>query len=48
MIEMACKSCNLRIRAYDFTIDLIDLRIDDFDVIIGIDWLFDNHVIVNY
>ena len=47
MIDRVCKSCSLRIESYDFIVDLIVLGIDDFDIILGMDLLFDNHVTVN-
>ena len=42
-----CKSCSLRIGANDFIVNLIVLEIAYFDVILRMDWFFDNYVIVN-
>ena len=35
--DYMCKSCKLRIGSFEFTIDLIVLEIDDFDVTLRMD-----------
>ena len=33
--------------SFEFIVDLIVLGINDFDVMLGMDWLFANHITVN-
>ncbi|GJX82492.1 putative reverse transcriptase domain-containing protein [Tanacetum coccineum] len=41
-IDKVIKGCKLEIEGHVFDIDLIPFRHESFDVIIGMDWLFDN------
>ena len=46
IIKWVYRSYSLKIRSFEFTVDLIILGVDNFNVLLGMDWLFDNHVIV--
>ncbi|KAA3484621.1 RVP_2 domain-containing protein [Gossypium australe] len=39
MVDKICKNCPLRIEGYCFPANLILLPFDEFDVILGMDWL---------
>ncbi|KAA3462057.1 zf-CCHC domain-containing protein/RVP_2 domain-containing protein [Gossypium australe] len=41
------KSCPLKVRGYDFPASLMLLPFDDFDIILGMDWLSEHDVIVS-
>lgn len=42
-------NCSLiKLGTYELEVDLVPLNIQDFDVILGIDWLVCHHVIVDY
>ena len=42
------KDCPIRIREYEFPRDLIELSFREFDVILGMDWLSQHQVVVDY
>ena len=42
--DRVCKSCKLKICSFGFTVNLIVLGIDDFNIILGVDWLSANHI----
>ncbi|KAA3462037.1 RVP_2 domain-containing protein [Gossypium australe] len=39
MVDKVCKNCPLMVRGYCFSIDLMLFPFDEFDVILGMDWL---------
>ena len=41
------KNCPIRIREYEFSGDLIELSFREFNVILGMDWLFCHQVVVD-
>ena len=41
------RDCPIRIREYEFLRDLIELSFREFDVILGMDWLFRHQVVVD-
>ncbi|KAA3473308.1 Retrotransposon protein [Gossypium australe] len=43
-----CKDCPLMIKGYYFSANLMLLPFDEFDVILGMDWLIAHDVILNY
>ena len=47
IIDKVCKKCFLMIRGYYFPVDLMLLLFDEFDVILGMDWLILYDAIVN-
>ncbi|KAG8501022.1 hypothetical protein CXB51_003082 [Gossypium anomalum] len=47
LVDKVCKNCLLMIRGYCFLADLMLLPFDEFDVILGMDWLTTHDVIVN-
>ncbi|XP_020524782.1 uncharacterized protein LOC110007560 [Amborella trichopoda] len=46
--DIVYRRCKLTIDGCDLPMDLIPLDIQDFDVILGMDWLFTHHATVNY
>ncbi|KAA3484460.1 Gag protease polyprotein [Gossypium australe] len=48
LVDRVCKGCPLMIRGHCFPVDLMLLPFDEFDVILGMDWLATHGVIVNY
>ncbi|KAA3474290.1 Transposon Ty3-I Gag-Pol polyprotein [Gossypium australe] len=47
LVEKVCKNCPLMFRDICFLADLMLLPIDDFDIILGIDWLTLHDAVVN-
>ncbi|XP_052487958.1 uncharacterized protein LOC128041701 [Gossypium raimondii] len=47
LVDKVCKNCPLMTRGYYFPTDLMPLPFDEFDVILGMDWLTLNDVVVN-
>ncbi|KAA3473518.1 RVP_2 domain-containing protein [Gossypium australe] len=47
LVDRVCKGCPLTIRGHCFPVDLMLLPFDEFDVILGMDWLVTHDVIVN-
>ncbi|KAA3488660.1 TBC1 domain family member 1 [Gossypium australe] len=45
MVDKVCKNCPLVVRGYYFSADLILLPFDEFDVILGMDWLTQHDVV---
>ena len=43
-----CKSCKLKIESSEFVVNLIVLEIEDFDIILCMDWSSANYIIINY
>ncbi|KAA3466261.1 E3 ubiquitin-protein ligase RBBP6 [Gossypium australe] len=39
MVDKVCKNCPLMVKGYCFSADLMLLPFDEFDVILGMDWL---------
>ncbi|XP_077242430.1 uncharacterized protein LOC143882937 [Tasmannia lanceolata] len=48
MSERICKLCPIRVGERDLLAELIVLPMHDFDVILGIDWLFSHYAAVNF
>ena len=48
LAELMCKTCILRIGDKDLIVDLILLDLDDFDIILGMDFLAFYHATVYY
>ena len=42
------RDCPIRIREYEFPGDLIELSFREFDVILGMDWLSQHQMVVDY
>ena len=42
--DKVCKGCTLELGKWEYEVDLIILEMFDFDVILGMDWLFSNRV----
>ena len=42
------RDCPTRIREYEFPGDLIELSFREFDVILGMDWLFRQQVVADF
>ncbi|KAA3469695.1 DNA/RNA polymerases superfamily protein [Gossypium australe] len=47
LVDRVCKGCPLMIRGHCFPVVLMLLPFDEFDVILGMDWLVTHDVIVN-
>ena len=47
IVNRVYRDCPIRIREYEFPGDLINLSFREFDVILGMDWLFRNKVVVD-
>ena len=47
VVNGVCRDCPIRIREYKFPRDLIELSFREFDVILGMDWLFRHQVVVD-
>ncbi|KAA3484292.1 Retrotransposable element Tf2 [Gossypium australe] len=47
LVDKVCKSCPLMIQGHCFPADLMLLPFDEFDVILGMDWLTLHDVVVN-
>ncbi|KAA3484227.1 DNA/RNA polymerases superfamily protein [Gossypium australe] len=47
LVDKACKNCPLMTRGYCFSADLMLLPFDEFDVILGMDWLTLHDAVVN-
>ena len=47
LVDKICKNCPLTIQGYCFPANLILLPFDEFDVILGMDWLAVHDLIVN-
>ncbi|KAA3484506.1 DNA/RNA polymerases superfamily protein [Gossypium australe] len=47
LVDKICKDCPLMIRGYYFSANLMLFPFDEFDVILGMDWLTTHDVIVN-
>ncbi|KAA3488432.1 reverse transcriptase [Gossypium australe] len=47
LVDRVCKGCPLIIKGHCFPVDLMLLPFDEFDVILGMDWLVTHNVIVN-
>ena len=48
IVNRVYRDCPLRIREYEFPRDLIELSFKEFDVILGMDWLSQHRVMVDY
>ncbi|KAA3488010.1 Chaperone surA [Gossypium australe] len=46
-VNRVCKGCPLMIKGHGFPVDLMLLPFDEFDIILGMDWLVSHGVIVN-
>lgn len=46
LVNKICKSCPLKVKGYDFPTRLMVLPFDDFNIILGMDWLFEYDAIV--
>ena len=47
MVDKVCKNCPLMVRALCFPAHLMLLPFDDFDIILGMDWLTLHDAVVN-
>ncbi|KAA3473360.1 reverse transcriptase [Gossypium australe] len=47
LVDRVCKCCPLMIKGHCFLVDLMLLPFDEFDIILGMDWLVTHGVIVN-
>ena len=47
MVDKVCKNYPLMVRGYCFSVDLMLLPFDEFDVILGMDWLTQHDAVVN-
>ncbi|KAA3487516.1 Retrotransposon protein [Gossypium australe] len=47
MVNKVCKNCLLMVKGYCFTADLMLLPFDEFDVILGMEWLSKHDAVVN-
>ena len=47
LLESTYRSCIISLDEFEFLIDLIVLRMSDFDVILGMDWLSSYHVSID-
>ena len=47
IVNRVYKDCPIKIREYEFLGDLIELSFKDFDVILGMEWLFQHRAIVD-
>ena len=47
LVDKVCRNCPLMIQDCNFPADLMLLPFDEFDVILGMDWLTTHDVIVN-
>ncbi|KAA3473842.1 DNA/RNA polymerases superfamily protein [Gossypium australe] len=47
LVDRVCKNCSLMIRGYYFLADLVLSLFDEFDVILGMDWLTLHDAVVN-
>ncbi|KAA3487569.1 DNA/RNA polymerases superfamily protein [Gossypium australe] len=47
LVDRVCKGCPLMIRGHCFSVDLMLFSFDEFDVILGMDWLVTHGVVVN-
>ncbi|KAG8477207.1 hypothetical protein CXB51_030530 [Gossypium anomalum] len=47
LVDKICKNCPLMVRGYCFLADLMLLPFDEFDVILGMDWLTQHDAVVN-
>ncbi|OMO91869.1 reverse transcriptase [Corchorus capsularis] len=45
--DLVHKNCVVHIKGCDLVADLVQLRMKDFDVILGINWLSDNHAFID-
>ena len=48
IVNKVYRDCPIRIREYGFLGDLIELSFREFDVILGMDWLSQHQVVVDY
>ncbi|KAA3470616.1 DNA/RNA polymerases superfamily protein [Gossypium australe] len=47
MVDKICKNCPLMVKGYCFLADLMLFPFDEFDVILGMDWLTQHNAVVN-
>ena len=47
IVNRVYRDCPIRIREYEFLVYLIELSFREFDVILGMDWLFRHQVVVD-
>ena len=47
LVNQLCRSCSLKIKGYEFPTSLMLLSFNEFDVILGIDWLTMHNAVVN-
>ncbi|XP_028070164.1 uncharacterized protein LOC114272644 [Camellia sinensis] len=47
-ISLICKDCNIGMSNLHLTCDLRVMEMSDFDIILGMDWLFAHQVVINY
>ena len=48
IVNRVYRDCPIRIRVYEFPRDLTELSFREFDVILGMDWLSQHQVVVDY
>lgn len=47
LTELVCKACTLRIRDRELIVDLILIEFEDFDIILGMDFLASYHATIH-
>ncbi|KAA3477091.1 Transposon Ty3-I Gag-Pol polyprotein [Gossypium australe] len=47
LVDKVCRNCPLTIRGHCFSVNLMLLPFDEFDLILGMDWLTTHNVLVN-
>ncbi|XP_012487982.1 uncharacterized protein LOC105801194 [Gossypium raimondii] len=47
LVDKVCKNCHLMTRGYSFSVDLMLLSFDEFNVILGMNWLTLHDAVVN-
>ena len=47
-VDQICRDCELEISGILLTVDLRVMNISEFDVILGMDWLTEHRVIIDY
>jgi len=45
--NLACSDCVIEVAGHKFKVNLICLPLEGLDVILGMDWLSDNHVLID-
>ena len=46
-VDKVCKNCFVDLRGHNLEVDLIPIRLGEFDVILGMDWLSNHGVVID-